>query len=124
MTLVHPCADDDNIIISATTYIRLHKAAQLGDLKTIEAACEDQVDLNQTDKFLKTPLMVAAANGRAHIAHILLRHDGYVHVPITYQLGRHKVVGAIVVGKRMRVAVYVIANEPIQILRGSDHVNS
>ncbi|XP_063684849.1 ankyrin repeat and EF-hand domain-containing protein 1-like [Bolinopsis microptera] len=60
----------------STTYIRLHKAAQLGDLKTIEAACEDQVDLNQTDKFLKTPLMVAAANGRAHIAHILLRHDG------------------------------------------------
>ena len=81
--LEHPCADNNNIIISATTYIRLHKAAQLGDLKTIEAACEDQVDLNQTDKFLKTPLMVAAANGRAHIAHILLRHDGYVHIPIT-----------------------------------------
>ncbi|KAL5270041.1 hypothetical protein ACHWQZ_G003503 [Mnemiopsis leidyi] len=59
----------------STTYIRLHKAAQLGDLKTIEAACEDQVDLNQTDKFLKTPLMVAAANGRADIVNILLQQE-------------------------------------------------
>ena len=65
-----------NIIISllATTYIRIHKAAQLGDLKTIEAACEDDADLNQTDRFSKTPLMVAAANGRAEIVAVLLKH--------------------------------------------------
>ena len=59
---------------SATTYIRLHKAAQLGDLKTIEAAIEDNVDLNQADKFAKTPLMIAAANGRCNIVNKLITH--------------------------------------------------
>eukprot|EP00116_Pleurobrachia_bachei_P017057 sb/3477319/ len=63
--------------LSATTYIRIHKAAQLGDLKTIEAACEDDADLNQTDRFSKTPLMVASANGRPQIVAVLLKH-GYV----------------------------------------------
>ena len=38
---------------------------------------EDRVDLNQTDTFLKTPLMIAAANGRFVIVTKLLDY-GYV----------------------------------------------
>jgi len=56
----------------STTYIRIHKAAQLGDLKTIKSAAEASCDLNQIDQFHKTPLMIACANGRLSVVKLLL----------------------------------------------------
>lgn len=70
----HPIQDDSAWYLHSPdpTYINLSDAVKFNDLESIKAAINNGTAVNQRDKYYKTPIMVAAANGKIKVAQALL----------------------------------------------------
>lgn len=58
--------------IADPTYVNLSDAVKFGDLESIKAAINNGIPVNQRDKYYKTPIMIACANGKIKVVRALL----------------------------------------------------
>ena len=56
------------------TFIHINEVIKYNDRESLKAAVKDGMDINQVDRFYKTPLMMACLEGNLEMTRYLIAH--------------------------------------------------
>jgi len=78
---LHPIQDDSVWYCpkSGARFIHINEVIKYNDRESMKAAVKDGLDLDQKDKFYKTPLMMACLEGNLQMARYLVSHGANVN---------------------------------------------
>ena len=70
------------IVFTGARFIHINEVIKYNDRESMKAAVKDGLDLDQKDKFYKTPLMMACLEGNLQMARYLISHGFAIYLSL------------------------------------------